>query len=287
MKYNRATTLSLSRVYSLVERSTVGRTNLSLYSNLLRVGTSIIFASVALAAITLLLFAPSFPFLPFGRFTQVGLGIITSIVAFRLYKLLKVSNETLLDAKSTEDGQDEFSLQLTRTTLTRISFIIGFAILTVVIVWLGVSVFGGFFEATDYNAEGFLANISQELEFLLFFSVLIFETGIIINFVGNILVLWALLTPFRACASAVYRIKKLQLLIIGSTTLARLMGRAYTNKPSFLCDYCFDSTFKLVDRKPEDTSEYSLACTRCGNEYSLSESMDRPDYLKFEQINAN
>lgn len=287
MKYNRATMLSLSSIYFIVERSTVGRTNLSLYSNLLRVGTSIIFASVAFAAIALLLFAPSFPFLPFGRFTQIGLGIITSIVAFRLYKLLKVSNETLLDANSTEDGQDEFSLRLTRTTLTRITFIIGFAILTGVIVSLGVFVFVGFSEATGYNAEGILTDISQELESLLFLSVLIFETGIIINFVGSILVFWALLTPFRSCASAVYRIKKLQLLIIASTALARLMGRDYTNKPAVLCDHCFDSTFKLVDEKPEATSEYSLACTRCGHEHHLPEPMDRPSILNFEQINAN
>lgn len=249
--------------YSKAESRPAADSKFGMYFNLIRVGTSIMFAAIGLISISMLLFAPTFSSIPFGRTGQVILGVFTSMAAFKLYKFFKMSNITFLTAGRGPLGKDKLSQFALKTGLRRFISSI-FAIAAVFgFPYLGFHVMKRWEEETGYQADGFLANIGPELDILLMFSVITFLVGVIMNFVGSMLVFWAVTNPFRTVILSSYRFLRYKLQKRTSNTIERITGLSFYMQPEVVCEQCYNTHFKFVEERSGSDREYDIICTKC------------------------
>ncbi|WP_152436475.1 hypothetical protein [Halosimplex carlsbadense] len=258
---------TINQMYVNAISSTDDDLGISLYVNLVRVGVSLILAAFGFLTITLLLFAPSFPFLPYGRFTQVLLGVIGSTIALKMYNFLKVSHTTFLKAGRESDGKDILLEKLTKSPFRRyFSTVLSIAIASVIPV-LAVYLLGTWSEST--MSGGLLHDFSSELQFLILIGLIGTEMGLMTTFVGFTFLFWALSTPMRLAVVYYYRYLKFDVILRVSKTLQSYLGIELYTKPAVICETCYNSKFKIVS---SDDGEFLLQCTKCSD--GLSEEVD-------------
>ena len=240
--------------------------SLNLYVALVRIGLSTILASVALLAIVIVLFAPTLPINPFGRTGQVILGTITSIAAFRLYKVVRMSNVALLrmgrDSLGSENVVEPISF------LNRIIYSISTLILSICLPIFGIFLWS-YVENLD-TSNGILSTLSEPVEIIIVLSLIIFEIGIIINFVGFLLIFWSMTSPFRFFAFSLFRRIRLITVRYISNIISDKTGVSLYTTSDIICNTCYNSRFLFINDSKPDKYSYRILCSNCGDIYGQS-----------------
>lgn len=244
---------TLRDLYSKSEKRTVGFPGIGLSKLLIRVGLSIVFSAIALFTIILILFAPTFRSLPIGRSGQVLLGVVGSAVAFKLYRLFKLSNSTIISSRP-----EDLLFRTEMTPSSRFLHILFSVVFTVAVPISGLYIW--------YKLEDLARTIQipSTIEFFLLVFLLLTEVGFVVIFVGCFLVLEASTRPLRVLMFTLYRKAKYHAL--ERLSRFKFMKSLYDG-PDLVCESCYNTTFEIHRPRPDFDHDYRIECSKCTEPY--------------------
>lgn len=271
------TQLSLSVALSRENLQSEDPQRFTLYASLIRVGLSISFGALAIFLIVLLVFAPSLMAVPFGETGTTLFGLISSAISYKIYRISKVSNSTVLTAGRDAIGPDNLWRKSTKSAARRVVSSVVALLMAPLVLFLGVKVLETISRSTAPYSEGMLSGIGTVAELPLLVSVFAFNAGTLTISLGCVLVFWSLITPLRSALMRGYRYYRLQSIIRIYRALERISGVSHYEKPEKMCEECFSSSFRL--RKNTDgQSEYELVCSRCKRPFAGLQEVEEYKY---------
>lgn len=254
--------LSLSVALSRENLQTEDPERFTLYASLIRVGLSISFGALAIFLIVLVVFAPSIMPGPFGQTRTTLFGLLSSAISYKIYRVSKVSNSTVLTAGRGAVGPDSLWRKSTKTTFRRVVSSLVALLISPLALYIGFLALDIISKSTSSYREGMLADLGPAAEFSLLGSVFAFNAGILTISLGCLLVFWSLTTPSRSALIRGYRCLRLQFITLIFRSLERISGVSQYTEPEMICGECFSSSFR-VRRNVNGQSEYELVCSRC------------------------
>lgn len=259
---------SIEDVYKEISASSSEGFKFSIYFSLVRVGLVVLAASGMLFTISMLLFAPTFSFIPYGRSGQVLLGIVGTAFAVKIYNLYKLSSRTFLIAgrDPVGGGGGKIWRSTSKSSMRRFISSILFFILAINILSGTLYLFAKWNQATGYNADGFFAKLNPELDFLLFISVFLLLLGGILIFSGFILAAWILSTIFRSFFLIFYWRLKNKAVRLLFDRIEKYTGISLSAESKVICPICYNNSFKFRGNRSQYNVDYEIRCSQCSND---------------------
>lgn len=257
----------LKEFYKKAESRAEENSEFERYFDLIRVGTSVMFAGLGAMIISVLLFAPTLSFFPYGRHGQVLIGIPTSIAAFKIYGVLKLSNKTVLSVGKESSEDNRIQKIVTESATSRLLLSLGAIFIAYFLLALLFATLILWTESTGYSADGISAEVASGMGPLFPIIVIIFGLGTVVNLSGVILAAWALTKPFRVFIVSVYRIVDYRTKVFMYNKIEDASGISHYQEPDFICNYCYNTSFKLVGNNGESEG-YEAICMVCTEKYN-------------------
>lgn len=259
----------LRNQFATSERLINDAPGISLFKILVHTGVTILVASIGFFSISVLLISPTSEYVPLGRLGQVLMGAVGSFISLKLYKLLKLSHSTLL-----RTGKETLVDQPSQERIGGWRRA-GYALLSVIGL-IGAPIIGAFawsyVEGVSLGAEGPVANFLQEITLPLVISLIIFELGLIVLFVGFGMILWSSTRPFRATILALYRLSKFKAYSKIVNVSASQFSWLQSIEQDEICEACYETSFNIREEQTVEGNVY-LVCSNCSTPYRTVETL--------------